>query len=84
VAAAVGVPVLAIIGPENERRTRPWGEGNRVITAGVECRPCASKAAYAGCREMRCLLDVTPDEVLAMLAGMMAETREPGRPAARE
>ncbi|MEJ2744958.1 MAG: glycosyltransferase family 9 protein [bacterium] len=48
-AAALGVPVVALFGPTNPSRTGPFpkgipsgwgGAGHRVICAGVDCRPC--------------------------------------------
>ncbi len=40
VAAALGVPTLAIFGPTDEHGTRPLGPHAEVITGVAECRPC--------------------------------------------
>jgi lipopolysaccharide heptosyltransferase I len=64
-AAAVGVPVLAVYGPTDERRTGLFGSAVRMFCAsGFDCRPCLSRrclrAGSAACMEA-----VTPDEVAA-------------------
>jgi heptosyltransferase-2 len=38
--AAVGVRVVAVFGPTDERATRPLGDAHAVITHEVWCRPC--------------------------------------------
>ncbi len=63
IAAALGVPVVAIFGPTSAIRTGPYGAGHRVLTASVPCRPCFSRV----CRhtpEMECLQLVQPCQVL--------------------
>jgi heptosyltransferase-2 len=40
IAAAVGTPVIAIIGPTNPAYIYPWGVEHRVITAQTPCRHC--------------------------------------------
>jgi lipopolysaccharide heptosyltransferase II len=62
IAAAVGVPVVALFGPTSEVRTGPYGAGHRVLTSSVPCRPCFSRV----CRhapELECLRALTPEEV---------------------
>jgi heptosyltransferase II len=39
-AAAVGVPVVAIFGPTDEQATGPLGERHRILSHPVGCRPC--------------------------------------------
>lgn len=40
-AAALGVPLVAIFGPTNEKETRPLGPGTiEVMTGAAWCRPC--------------------------------------------
>jgi heptosyltransferase I len=62
IAAAVGIPVVALFGPTSEVRTGPYGAGHRVLTSSVPCRPCFSRV----CRhapELECLRALTPEEV---------------------
>ena len=39
-AAACGVPVLALFGPTDPRRTGPYGTQHRVLQAPASCQPC--------------------------------------------
>lgn len=39
-AAALGVPVLALFGPSGEHHWGPWGEGHVVLASPYLCRPC--------------------------------------------
>ena len=62
IAAAVGVPVVALFGPTSGVRTGPYGAGHRVLTSSIPCRPCFSRV----CRhtpELECLRSLTPGEV---------------------
>ncbi|OVE75938.1 hypothetical protein BVX97_02915 [bacterium E08(2017)] len=61
VAAAAGTPVLAIFGPTDVSRTGPYGEGHKVITAGVDCQPCFSRNCRNG--NVSCLHGITPEKV---------------------
>ncbi len=40
IAAALGVPVVAMFGPTDEQRSGPWGDGHAVIVRDPGCRPC--------------------------------------------
>jgi heptosyltransferase I len=51
IAAALGVPVFAIFGPTDPRRTGPYGEGHTIIRADVPCAPCLKKQ----CDDMMCM-----------------------------
>lgn len=61
IAAAVGTPVVALFGPTSEVRTGPYGEGHRVLTAAVPCRPCYSRVCRHAVR-MECLHAIKPEE----------------------
>lgn len=39
-AAALGVPCVALFGPTDRRRTAPAGEGHTVLDLGLWCSPC--------------------------------------------
>jgi lipopolysaccharide heptosyltransferase I len=63
VAAALGIPVVAMFGPTSAVRTGPYGSGHQVLTGPVPCSPCFSRV----CRhspELECLHLITPDEVV--------------------
>lgn len=60
VAAALGVPVVAIFGSTDPIRTRPMGGNCRVVQHPVPCAPCLR----THCPEKReCLEKITVDEV---------------------
>jgi len=60
VAAALGVPLVAIFGSTDPSRTGPRGRNSRVIYKPVSCAPCL-KARCSQNRE--CMEAVTVDEV---------------------
>jgi heptosyltransferase-1 len=71
-AAALGVPVLAVFGPTDPGRTGPYGDRHRVVTADIGCRPCFRKCCAQDVPQ--CLARVTPARV-AQEALDMLETR---------
>jgi heptosyltransferase-2 len=66
-AAAVGVPVVAVFGPTNEQATAPLGRDGvftEVITHDVWCRPCMLRECPI---DHRCMAGITPDRVFTLL-----------------
>ena len=62
VGAAVGIRVVAMFGPTNERETRPLGTGpSTVLHTDVWCRPCMLRECPL---THRCMKEITPDAVL--------------------
>jgi heptosyltransferase-1 len=59
IAAALGVPVVAIFGPTSPERTGPYGGPHVIVRSGAACAPCFKKK----CRDMKCMKEVTPEEV---------------------
>jgi heptosyltransferase-2 len=59
-AAAVGVPVVALFGPTDERKWGPWGQGHTVITKRLSCYPCKPHK----CAENECMKRITVEEAL--------------------
>jgi len=71
IAAACGVPVVAIFGPTSDVRTGPYGSGHHVLTASIPCRPCFSRV----CRhepQLECLQLITPDKVVGAVRRLLA------------
>ncbi len=69
-AAAVGVPVLAVFGATDPKRTGPYGGAHRVMTAdGLDCRPCFSDECRRG--DVACLDRITADAVTAAALEML-------------
>jgi heptosyltransferase-2 len=60
-AAAIGVPVVALFGPTDERKWGPWGKGHTVITKRLACRPC--KPHKCGIHE--CMDRISVEDALA-------------------
>jgi len=71
IAAALGIPVIAMFGPTSAARTGPYGTGHHVLSGQVSCSPCFSRV----CRhspEMECLHVVTPAQVVEAVQPMLA------------
>jgi heptosyltransferase-2 len=63
VAAALGVPTVALFGPTKERETAPLarqGTATRVLTKPVDCRPCMLRECPI---DHRCMSRLLPIEV---------------------
>lgn len=60
-AAAMGVPVLALFGPSGELEWGPWNVAHEVVTSNHPCRPCGNDGCGGG-KLSECLttLDVEP------------------------
>ena len=74
-AAAVGIPVVAIFGRNipgvSPVRWRPWGDKNIVLYRTMGCDPCLD----SGCRKnFKCLEAVTVDAVFSAAKGIMKNT----------
>jgi len=59
-AAALGLPLLAIFGSTNERATGPLGLRARVIKHHVECSPCGLRQCPI---DFRCMTGISVDDV---------------------
>jgi heptosyltransferase III len=65
-AAAVNTPAVALFGPSGVFNWGPWGEGHLVIKKDWECLPCGRDGCQ-GSKVSRCLVELTPEEVLAQM-----------------
>ena len=62
VAAALGVPVVAVFGPQRPEWFGPYGEGHRiVIRHDIWCRPCADQCRW---KEPHCLRLISVEHVM--------------------
>jgi heptosyltransferase-1 len=62
VAAALGVPLVALFGPTDPRSTGPYGQLENVIRTGLPCSPCFNSS----CRwsnPLECLTAISPERV---------------------
>jgi ADP-heptose:LPS heptosyltransferase len=74
VAAALGVPVLALFGPTDPQRTGPFGARHRVLQAPAEtCGPCFRDH----CRHTQplCMEYLQPDAVVAAALDMLGRQK---------
>jgi lipopolysaccharide heptosyltransferase I len=60
-AAAAGVPLVALFGPTAPWRTGPFGAGHEVLRLPLSCSPCFKRQ----CPEPRCLTELPPALVQA-------------------
>jgi heptosyltransferase-3 len=61
-AAALGVPVVALFGPSGEVSWGPWGDGHVVITSPYLCRPCGQDGCL-GSKRSDCLEAISAQRV---------------------
>jgi ADP-heptose:LPS heptosyltransferase len=71
VAAALGVPLVAVFGPEDPARLGPYTDPRlfRIVSGFVPCSPCKKST----CDSLLCLDAVSPDEVLQKCESLMGE-----------
>jgi heptosyltransferase-2 len=70
---AVGTPVVALFGPTDYSRTAPAGEHIKV-RHDTGCGPCyVMPGDEIGCKEIKCLENITPEEVYAALMKLAPE-----------
>lgn len=63
-AAAMGLPVVALFGPTAPWRTGPYGEGHSVIRKDLACSPCFKRR----CESKECMRAIEVEEVLERTA----------------
>ena len=59
-AAALGIPLVAIFGSTDERATGPVGTRVRIVQRDVECSPCGRRVCPI---DFRCMRDLSVEEV---------------------
>ena len=62
-AAAVGIPVIALFGPTDPARTGPYGVGHTIIRTELPCSPCFLKK----CSTKQCMKDISTEQVFAVV-----------------
>jgi len=60
IAAAFGVPLVAIFGPTDPRTTSPLGDQSMLLRKPVECSPCLLRECPI---DHRCMIRITVEEV---------------------
>ncbi len=76
-AAAIGVPVVAIYGPSEPAETAPSGAHAVVLRKHVECSPCFLKECAL---DHRCLNSISVDDVGDALESLLKRLQSGGEP----
>ena len=76
-AAAVGVPVVALFGPTDPARTGPYGTGHAVLRSGISCSPCLRRHCTNALR-MECLTSIGPERVIHEALEVIRNSTKPG------
>jgi heptosyltransferase-2 len=69
IAAALGVPTVAVFGSTDDKVTGPYGERTRIVKHPVECSPCLLRECPI---DHRCMTGVTVDDVCRAARHLMA------------
>jgi len=75
IGAALGVPLVAIFGPTDWRRTSPWTRDARIVRVDVDCSPCMLRECNRG---HECMLGVTAEMVIAAARELRPDGLDPG------
>ncbi|MHB8833226.1 MAG: lipopolysaccharide heptosyltransferase II [Desulfobacteria bacterium] len=75
IGAALGVPLVAIFGPTDWRRTSPWTSLAKIVRVEIDCSPCRRRVCDRG---HECMLGVTPDMVIAAAKELLPAGRRAG------
>jgi heptosyltransferase-2 len=71
VAAALGVPTVAVFGSTNPLTTSPVGEKTVIVRKEIECSPCLAKTCPT---DFPCMDRITVDDVLGAAKGLLCRT----------
>lgn len=69
-AAAIGIPTIAIFGSTSPQRTGPLGPRTQILYQGLACSPCLARTCRFG--HYNCLREILPDQVIAALENLGA------------
>ncbi len=69
VAAAFGVPVVAVFGPTDWRTTAPFGDRHALVRQPVDCAPCLLRECPI---DHRCMTGVTVNQVVDAVQRLLA------------
>jgi len=62
IAAAYGVPVVAIFGPTDYKETSPWSKKSKIVTKNLECAPCMKRECPLG--HHKCMKEIKAQDVI--------------------
>ena len=67
IAAAVGTPTVALFGPTDPVRHRPYGNGHEVVEKSVSCRPCYKRTCRRKDAPHLCMKEISIGEAVNAL-----------------
>jgi heptosyltransferase II len=73
IAAAFGVPVVAVFGPTDWRTTAPFGDLHRIVRQPVDCSPCLLRECPI---DHRCMNGVSVDDVYKTAADRLCNAAD--------
>src|SRR5437867_5357353 len=76
IAAALGVPVVALFGPTDSRTTSPFGNGHTIVRHPVECSPCLLRECPI---DHRCMTRISVEEVYGAAVKQLASQKSESR-----
>ena len=71
-AAALGVPTVALFGPSDPRQWAPRGRQVAVVRRAIDCSPC-SNATMTSCPHRVCLTALYPEKLIAFITQWMID-----------
>ncbi len=80
VAAALGRPMVCILGPTNPNRTGPYATQARLLQANLTCAPCYLRQRSQCRYEHACMHEIDVEEVMAATTACLAGNRAAGDP----
>jgi heptosyltransferase-2 len=76
IAAACGVPVVAVFGPTDWRTTAPYGQERSIVREPVDCAPCLLRECPI---DHRCMTRVSVDRVYETAVKQLHKPDEPNK-----
>ncbi|RKU22160.1 lipopolysaccharide heptosyltransferase II [Candidatus Poribacteria bacterium] len=67
IAAAVGTPTIALFGPTDPVRHKPYGAEHTIVEKPVECRPCYKRTCHRQDALYLCMTEISTPEVIKAL-----------------
>jgi ADP-heptose:LPS heptosyltransferase len=71
-AALVGTPVIALFGPADPRKYRPWTSRSEIVSARAPCGCVDPECAFTALGPGACMIDLKPSAVLEALERLLA------------
>jgi len=69
-AAALGVPTVALFGPSDPRQWAPRGKRVSVVSRAIDCSPC-SEVTMKSCPHRACLTELYPEKIIEVIANLL-------------